>query len=99
MTDNDIDAQFRAMADSFIDVANRHCDAAAKENVGMALLYAAARFGAFVVAAHADDLAAYEGDRSKAIQFFTGKYVEMLEENLDDYRRTFSANDRSKDIQ
>jgi len=41
------------------------------------LLYAAARFNAFIVAGHAD------------FDYFTGEYRRMLEENLDQYREMF----------
>ena len=77
------------MADQFIDQANRFIDTAPKENVGMALLYAASRFNAFVVASHASSAQKYDGDREKAIQFFSSEYVRMLEENLADYRRIY----------
>lgn len=86
---DDIEQQFRALANAFIDLANQKCDEAPRENVGMALLYAASRFNAFVVAAHAADLRDYEGAREKAMEFFRGEYERMLGENLDDYRQSF----------
>ncbi len=89
MSDPDIDREFRAMVDAFIGLANRQGESAPRENVGMALLYAAARFNSFVVAAHASDLAKYEAQRSTATEFFTGEYLRMLNENLDDYRRIY----------
>lgn len=89
MSDEDIDKQFRSMADSFIHLANEHCKTAERENVSMALLYAAARFSAFVVASHAPDLQKYETDRDAAIAFFSGEYKRMLNENLDDYKKIY----------
>lgn len=86
MSDEDLDKEFRQMADGFIDLANKHARSDNREIVSMALLYAAARFNAFVVASHAPDLAKYDSDRTKAFEFFLGKYREMLNENLDDYR-------------
>ena len=56
------------------------------ENVSLALLYAAARFNAFIVAGHADDATAYDRDRNSAFDCFTGEYRCLLEENLDQYR-------------
>ena len=63
MSDADTDREFRRMADAFIDQANTFIDASAKDNVGMALLYAAARFNAFVVASHAPSIHKYVQDR------------------------------------
>ncbi len=93
MNDENIDREFRRMADAFIDQANAFVDASAKENVGMALLYAAARFNAFVVASHAPSIHKFDQDRDKAIQFFSSEYVRMLEENLDDYKRIYETAD------
>lgn len=89
MSDPDLDREFRTMVDAFIDLANRKGEMAPHENVGMALLYAAARFNSFVVAAHSPDLARYEADRDTAIEFFTREYLRMLNENLDDYRKVY----------
>jgi hypothetical protein len=56
----------------------------------MALLFAAARFNAFVVASHSPTLDKYENDRDKAIEFFSSSYLDMLKENLEDYRRAYT---------
>jgi len=94
MTDDDADVnkQFRRIADAFIHLANQHCEAVNRENVGMAMLYAAARFSSFVVAANASDLKQYDTDRDAAVQFFVGEYRRMLHENLDDYKKMFDPN-------
>lgn len=90
MSDELTEQEFRRVADTFIDQANEHLGTVEKENIGMALLFAAARFNAFVVASHSQSVIQYELDRVKAIDFFTKKYREMLEENLDDYRRVYT---------
>ena len=89
MSDKDIDKEFRSVADSFIRLANKHSETANRENVSMALLYAAARFSSFVVTSHASDLQKYESDREAAIEFFAGEYKRMLNENLDDYKKIY----------
>lgn len=89
MTDEATEREFRKVADTFIDLANEHIQTIQKENVGMALLFAAARFNAFVVASHAGTLEKYEGEHDKAAEFFSAEYLRMLRENLDDYRRAF----------
>lgn len=87
--DDEADAQYRQMIDSFIDQANTLADTNSPENVGMALLFAASRFNAFVVSQHAESLADYEKDLGKAKSFFSTQYGEMLDENLDDYKKTY----------
>ncbi|MGD2032346.1 MAG: DUF3144 domain-containing protein [Gammaproteobacteria bacterium] len=93
MTDEATEREFRRVADTFIDLANEHIEKAPKENVGMAMLYAASRFNAFVVAAHCKTLDKFEDDQTKAIEFFKEEYLRMLKENLNDYRRAFQEHD------
>lgn len=92
MNEDDIDKEYRSIVNSFIDLANKHCETAKRENVSMALLYAASRFNSFVVASHASDIKKYELDRGKAFEFFINEYKKMLNENLDDYRKFFDEN-------
>ena len=87
--DEELDARFREIVDSFIDQANDLAGHNSIENVGMALLYAAARFNAYVVSQHADSEQDYLADLPRAREFFLKQYREMLEENLDDYQRVY----------
>ena len=89
LSDEEVNLQFREIADAFIDLANDQSNRFNRENVSLALLYAAARFNAFIVAGHADDAVTYERDRNSAFDYFTGEYRRMLEENLDQYREMF----------
>jgi hypothetical protein len=85
----EIDREFRAVVDKFIALANEQMENVKREHVSMALLYAAARFNSFVVAAHAGNLDKYRTDRPTAMKFFKGEYDRMLAENLQDYERIF----------
>ncbi len=78
------------MIDEFIDQANALAETQSAENVGLALLYAASRFNAYVVSRHADTLEDFERDVQRARKFFTGQYAEMLDENLEDYKQLYS---------
>ena len=73
ISDEEVNLQFREIADAFIDLANDQSNRFNRENVSLALLYAAARFNAFIVAGHADDGAAYDRDRDSAFDYFTGE--------------------------
>jgi hypothetical protein len=60
------------------------------ENVGMALLFAASRFNAFVVSQHSENIGGYEKDIEKAQEFFSSQYLKMLNENLEDYKSVYA---------
>ena len=89
LSDEELDEIYRAMVDSFIDRANELAEHNSVENVGMALLYAAARYNAHVVSQHAEDEQAYEKELPRAREFFTGQYQRMLDENLEDYKSIY----------
>jgi len=80
---------FRELADSFIELANQHCDNIESNRVGSALLYATARFSAFVVASHASDKGHYESEIENALDFFSTEFRRMLGENLEQYKSVF----------
>ncbi len=83
MTEKVPDQEFWDLADSFIKLANNHLDEADPDKVSSALLYAAARFNAFIVASAEDVVISEEKDA--AVNYFSGQYRKMLAENLDDY--------------
>jgi len=89
INEDEVDVLYRQMIDSFIDRANELAEHNSPENVGMALLFAASRFNAFVVSQHAESLEDYEKDMEKARQFFESQYQEMLNENLDEYKKVY----------
>ena len=90
LSDEELDEIYRRMVDMFIDRANEFAESESQENVGMALLYAASRFNAFVVSQHANTLEDYERDLSGAREFFSAQYQRMLDENLDDYKQVYT---------
>jgi len=90
LNDTELEAVFRGMADAFIDRANDFAETSSPENVGLALLYAAARYNAHVVSQHAPTLEDYEKDLPRAREFFGGQYQQMLEENLEDYKSIYA---------
>lgn len=85
------DAGFWDRADSFIELANGYCEKDEMGKVSASLLYAAARFNAFVVAYSAKSVDEIRGDKQAAIKYFSGQYERMLEENLEDYIANFET--------
>ena len=83
--------EFYAMADTFIDVANGHCDKKETNHVGSAMLFATARFSSFVVASQSPDKDAYEAEIENDTEFFSNEFKRMLTQNLEDYKTAFKA--------
>ncbi len=90
ISEEEVDALYRNMIDAFIDQANELAEQNSPENVGMALLFAASRFNAFVVSQHAENIGDYEKDVEKAQEFFNTQYQQMLKENLEDYKSVYA---------
>ncbi len=88
---NGIDAAFWERADAIIHLANEQGNKAPNSNVSASLLYAAARFNAFIVANGASDAATMKADKEEAIRYFTEEYRKMLSQNLDDYIENFDG--------
>lgn len=89
ISDEELDKRYRELIDSFIDHANELSAHNSIENVGLALLFAASRFNAYVVSQHAETKDSYAQDRIRAKTFFLEQYEQMLDENFDDYAQTY----------
>ena len=66
--------QFWNLVDRFVTVANEASDDTATSTVSSAMLYAAARFNAFIASAEALSAEQLKSQRSGAMDFFTGQY-------------------------
>jgi hypothetical protein len=87
----DHDAKFHARADAHIHLSNDQLAQESRGKVSASMMYATARFNAWVSAKNhgsGEDLAA---GRRQTIDYFVDSYRAMLEENLDDYIRNFEA--------
>lgn len=69
------------MADQFIALANEYAKTQAKERVGAALMYAAARYNAYEASTKSKNLAA---DKPDAMAWYSREYRRMFEANLDE---------------
>lgn len=88
MTTN-ADDDFYNRADAHIHIANEQIEKVDRGKVSASMMYATARFNAWISACKADsgdDL--FEG-KEKIIEYFVDQYRDMLAENLDDYARNF----------
>ncbi len=89
MTEEETDKEFWKRADKFIDTANKLSVDTAIGPVSSSLLYAAARFNAFIVYSNAENAEQMKQDKDAAVEYFSDQYKNMLEENLDDHIQNF----------
>ena len=85
MKDNELDKKFWARADQFINLANEQSQEVSPGEVSSSLLFAAARFNAFVAAATARDIDELKKNKEDAIRYFSNQYYEMFVENMEDW--------------
>ena len=88
---NQEEAQFWDLVDNFITHANEACDNLDPGLVSAALLNAAARFNAFVVASSSIDRKEYIEEIDSAQNYLTGRYRDLVRDNLDDYRENYKV--------
>ena len=80
-----VDEGFWKRADAYIHLANSQADEATPNEVNGSQMYAAARYGAFVVTSEAPDLESLKAAKAQALEYFTAQFRKMLEDNLDDH--------------
>jgi hypothetical protein len=85
----DPDADFFARADAHIKLANEQMRSATRGQVSASMLYAAARFNAWVSACGFTSGAEMSKRKGEAVSYFMEQYSKMLEENLNDYIANF----------
>lgn len=86
---NQDEAQFWDLVDAFITQANNACEEVDPGIVSAALLNAAARFNAFVVASSSLDRKEFIEEIESAQNYLTGRYRDLVRDNLDDYRENY----------
>ena len=89
MNKEEQDRLLRQLADTFIDVANKHIEQHDKNVVNTGFMYAAARFSAFIAASSANNVEQFQGQQEEAVEFFTNEFRKMLASNLKGYEKAF----------
>ena len=85
----DRDDKFFHRADAHIHLSNEQLEEASRGQASASMMYATARFNAWVGACGFDDGEEMSATRDEMIQYFVAEYRMMLEENLDDYISNF----------
>ncbi len=86
---DDVDEKFYDRADAHINLSNSQRDDTSDGKVSASMMYATARFNAWVSACgpeSGDELAEH---KEETIEYFVAEYRKMLEENIDDYIGNF----------
>lgn len=91
MTTQTDDQQFWQLIDKFIQHANEQGQAsgAAPQVAGAALMFAAARFNAYVLARSAANAEQFRTNVPGALEYFRQQFDKMMTENMDDYAANF----------
>ena len=85
----DIDEDFYKRADAHIHLSNDQCAKIARGRVSASMMYAAARFNAWVSACGFRSREEMVAARAETVAYFVDQYRKMLEDNLDDHIEHF----------
>ena len=84
------DEEFWKMTDDFIKLANEKCDSHRNGKVSTTMLFAVARFNAFLFASTTKNLDEFKKERNLAIEYFTGQYQQAFIDNLNYYDKNYN---------
>jgi hypothetical protein len=98
MSNEQPDAQFWKLVDSFVKSANDLCGTAPGTKVSVSMLYAASRFSAFIAAQSAKSRADLVSHHDEAVEYLVKQFGNMLRENLSDYEANFDKYLPGKDL-
>ena len=83
------DPKFFARADAHIQLSNEQVGDSSRGKVSASMMYATARFNAWVSACEFESSSDMANAKAEAIEYFVAEYRKMLGENLDEYIRNF----------
>ena len=93
----DNDPEFWDLEQKFIDLANTSVDTSDLGKVGAAMLYAAARFNTFAIAATALDRKEFIEDADDTMDYLSKQFRHMLGDNLRDFKDNYKIYIKSTD--
>ena len=83
------DKEFFERADAYITLANEQAANVNRGKVSASMMFATARFNAWVSASGTESSDELASVREEALAYFVKEYRQMLEENLDEYIEHF----------
>lgn len=81
--------QYWDLVEQFIAQANNACEAVEPGIAAAALLQAATRFNAFVVASSSLDRKSFIEDIEPSFEYLSKRFCENLDDNLQDYKENY----------
>jgi hypothetical protein len=90
-TPGQLDDKFYDRADAHIHLANDQAEEASHQMVNASMMFASARFSAFVSARGFASGEAMAAKRAETVEYFVAGFRQMLEGNLDAYIKNFEA--------
>jgi hypothetical protein len=85
----DADHKFYDRAQEHLSVANEQLAEVSQGQVSASMLYACARFNAWVSASNRESAKDLKGAYGETIEYFVAQYRKMLVKNLDDFVANF----------
>lgn len=87
----DNDQEFWNLAEQFIEQANSALENSDPGKIGAAMLYAATRFNAFVVASASVDRKEFMEDMDETMDYLSKQFRHMLGDNLRDFKENYKV--------
>ncbi len=87
--ENLFDAEFVEATNRLIEIANEMASKYSDHKMGVAFIYAAARYNAYIAAGSVTDSQELAGRKDKAVEYFTDRFRQLYSGNLDDYIANF----------
>jgi hypothetical protein len=81
--------EFWNRVNTVINTANDQCESADPNEVAASAMYAASRFNAFIIARTVGTPENMQAEKARALDYCTGQFRAMMEENLDDFIANF----------
>lgn len=89
MSKNQIDEHFYQRADELINLANKQSENIDHSRVSASMMFACARFNAFMTATKAEDKTHLADSKHLILDYFVKEYEKMLKQNLEEYIENF----------
>lgn len=91
MSENATTKTFQQRVDEFVALANQQATESSVDDANTAIIFSAARFNAFSVARSVKTAENLQAEKQAAIEYFTQRYAEMLNQNLEEYIARFDS--------
>lgn len=91
MSENAPTKTFQQRVDEFIALANQQASDSSVDDANTSILFSAARFNAFSVARSVESAENLQAEKQAAIEYFTQRYAEMLNQNLEEHIARFDS--------